>query len=108
MSASGFMALINSLVGNEKQAGIVGWLVIMGMSALGGSMFPYDNMPAAMQAIAPWTINHWAIQGFTELVFEEGTVAAVSTHLAVLFGVGAAANVLARFLLVRRFRGVAA
>ena len=41
LAACGLLALITSLVTTEKQAGIVNWLVIMGMSALGGSMFPY-------------------------------------------------------------------
>ena len=36
----------------EKQAGILSWLIIMGMSAVGGSGIPIEAMPAAMRHAA--------------------------------------------------------
>ena len=106
LAACGVLALVTSLVKNERQAGIVNWLVVMGMSALGGSMFPYENMPAPMQEIAHWTLNYWAVGGFLELVFENVGVEGVLTNLLVLAAMGLACNVLAHVLLVRRFRGL--
>ena len=40
---------------------ILSWLIIMGMSAIGGSMMPVQNMPAPLQAAAEYTINLAAI-----------------------------------------------
>jgi len=106
LAACGLLALVTSLVTTEKQAGIVNWLVIMGMSALGGSMFPYENMPAVMQQISHWTLNYWAVDGFTELVFNNVGVDGILTNIMVLAAMGLVTGALAHVLLVRRFRGL--
>jgi len=106
LAACGVLALITSVVTTERQAGIANWLVIMGMSALGGSMFPYDNMPAPMQQIAHWTLNYWAVDGFTELVFQNVGAAGVLRNVAILAVMGLASGAVAHVLLVRRFRGL--
>jgi len=108
LAACGFMALILSLARNEKQAGIMGWLIIMGMSAIGGSMMPVDNMPAALQAAAQYTINLQAIDGFTQLVFEAGGLADITGNIVKLLAVGLVTTALAQVLLIRRFKEVSA
>ena len=104
LAACGVMALLTSLVRNEKQAGIMSWLVIMGMSALGGSMLPVNQMPAPLQAAAPFTINYWAIDGFTRLIMSGDGFGDIVHHLAVLVAVGIATGAAAHVLMVRRFR----
>lgn len=106
LAACGFMAVILSLAKNEKQAGIMGWLIIMGMSAIGGSMMPVDNMPAPLQAAAEYTINLQAIDGFTRLVFSGEGLADISGNIFKLLAVGLVTTVVAQFLLIRRFREV--
>jgi ABC-2 type transport system permease protein len=108
LAACGVLALITSLVRTEKQAGIASWLAIMGMSALGGSMFPYGSMPEPMQRIAHWTLNYWAVDGFTDLVFNNVGTAAVADNIAILAVMGLATGIAAHALLVRRFRGLVA
>jgi len=108
LAACGLLALITSLVTTEKQAGIANWLVIMGMSALGGSMFPYENMPAPMQQVAHWTLNYWAVDGFTDLVFNNVGTAAVLDNIVILAAMGLVTGAVAHALLVRRFRGLVA
>ena len=104
LAACGFLALITSLVKTEKQAGIMGWLVIMGMSAVGGSMMPVSQMPAPMQAAAQFTINYWAIDGFTRLVYEGEGLGGVLRNILLLLTIGLVTASLAQVLLVRRFR----
>jgi len=106
-AACGVLALVTSLVKTEKQAGIANWLVVMGMSAIGGSMFPYENMPAAMQAMSRFTINYWAIDGFKELVYNGAGVGGIGNHLMILLVMGLVTNAVAQGLLVRRFKGLA-
>ena len=107
LAACGFMSLVLSLSQNEKQAGILGWLIIMGMSAIGGSMMPVQNMPAPLQEAAQYTINLQAIEGFTELVFSGGGLAEISGNIFKLLAAGLVTTVMAQILLVRRFKEVA-
>jgi len=106
LAACGFMALILSLARNEKQAGILGWLVIMGMSAVGGSMMPVQSMPAPLQAAAQYTINLQAIDGFTQLVFDSGGLGDITGNILKLLLAGLVTTAVAQILLMRRFREV--
>ncbi len=108
LAACGLLGLMFALVRTEKQAGILGWLLIMGNSAVGGSMLPVENMPAPLRAAAPWTLNYWAIDGFKELAFAGAGVAGVARDAAVLGGAGVALSLAAWALMVRRSREVRA
>ena len=104
LAASGCLALVIALCRTEKQAGIWSWLVVMGMSALGGSLTPVQGLPAPMRAIAPFTINYWAIDGFTRLIFDGQGAAGVLRNAFALTATGIVTTLAAQFLLVRRFR----
>ena len=106
LAACGFLALILSLVRTEKQAGILGWLVIMGMSAIGGSMMPVEQMPAPMQAAARYTINFWAVDGYTRLVYSGENLGDITGNIVRLLIMGLVTITVAQVLLVRRFREV--
>ncbi|MFH2051150.1 MAG: ABC transporter permease [bacterium] len=104
LAACGLVAVFIGLVRNEKQAGILSWLIVMGMSALGGSLTPVDQMPAAMQGLARFTLNHWAIDGFNRLMFDDANLQAVAGNILVLLVAGGVLTLAANLLLVRRFR----
>ncbi len=108
LAACGLVAVIMGLSGNEKQAGIFSWLIVMGMSALGGSMVPLQQLPAAMRGLADYTLNYWAIDGFSRVLFQGAGTGDVAGNLAVLAGAGVLLTFLAHALLVRRFRRLAA
>ena len=108
LAACGVMALVFALVRSERQAGILGWLVIMGMSALGGSMINVDAMPAAMQRLSPFTLNYWAIDGLTRLAFQGASLATVARHVAVLAALGVVTALAGYLLLLRKSREVTA
>ena len=76
----------------------------MGMSSLGGSMVPLEQLPGPMQSAAPFTLNYWAIQGFSGLMFDEKGLGDIAGNLGVLLGAGLVMGMIAHFLLVRRLR----
>jgi ABC-2 type transport system permease protein len=104
LAGCGLMGLVFALVRTERQAGVLSWLVIMGNSALGGSMVPVENMPAPMQALTPYTLNYWAIDGFKELVFDAASTAGIARHLLVLGLAGVALAAAGWAVMVRRSR----
>ncbi len=108
LAACGVLSLVFALVRTEKQAGILGWLVIMGMSALGGSMINIENMPPAMRSLSPFTLNYWVIDGFKQVVFGGAHLGDVTKHVAILAGAGVATALAGYGLLLRRSREVKA
>ncbi len=108
LASCGLLAVVFAIVSNERQAGILSWLVIMGNSALGGSMINIEGMPPAMRGMAPFTLNYWVIDGFKKLVFEGSGLAAIGRDVLVLGGVGLALTLAGYLLLMRRSREVRA
>jgi ABC-2 type transport system permease protein len=61
VSMTGLLALIFSLVRTREQANVLSPLVLMLFAMLGGSMFPYESLPAALQMIGQYSPNRWAV-----------------------------------------------
>ena len=76
------------------------------MGAVGGSMMPIHNMPAPLQAAAHYTINFWAIDGYTRLVYSGEGLSDIMGNIVRLLIIGAVTITVAQALLVRRFREV--
>lgn len=108
LAGCSLVALIVGLSPNEKQAGILSWLVVMGMSAMGGSMVPLQALPAGMRAVSDFTLNYWVIDGLNRVMYESAGLGDVGRNLAVLTAAGLLLAVAANALLVRRFREVGA
>ena len=73
-------------------------LVVLVMSALGGSMVPRFIMPEFLQKIGFVTFNAWAIDGFTKIFWREEPVSHVLPQVLVLLGAAALFFVIARRL----------
>lgn len=97
VAVAAFGMLLASICHTRAQLGAVSTLLILIMSSLGGSMFPRFLMPPAMQQAGLFTINAWAIDGFTKVFWRDLPVSALWPQVAVLLGVG-----LALFLIARR------
>jgi hypothetical protein len=69
-------------------------------------MMPISQMPAPLQAAARYTINFWAVDGYTRLVFDGDGLGDILGHIVRLLMIGAVTVILAQILLVRRFREV--
>jgi hypothetical protein len=73
-------------------------LLILTMSALGGSMFPRFLMTATMQQVGLLTFNAWAIDGYTKVFWRDEPVWHLAPQVAVLVSAGVLI-----FLIARRF-----
>jgi ABC-2 type transport system permease protein len=97
-AVAGFGMLLASVSHTRAQAGAVATLLILTMSAIGGSMFPRYFMPEAMQKVGLVTINAWAIDGYTKVFWRDEPILHLGPQVAVLLGAG-----VVLFLIARRF-----
>ena len=87
LAAASIGIFIASLCKNQQQVSGLSTLIILGMSALGGSMFPSFIMPAYIQFIGKFTLNYWAMKGFTDIFWRNLHLADIWISLAVLAGI---------------------
>ena len=93
-----FGMLLASVAHTRAQLGAVSTLIILTMSAVGGSMFPRFLMPEMMQKAGLFTFNAWAIDGYTKVFWRDEPISHLAPQVAVLAGSG-----VALFLVARRF-----
>jgi len=84
IAVASFGLLLASLCRTRAQLGAVSTLVILTMSAIGGSMFPRYLMPPNIQKAGLFTINAWAIDGFTKVFWRDLPVSALWPQVSVL------------------------
>jgi ABC-2 type transport system permease protein len=95
-AVAAFGMLLASICRTRAQLGALSTLLILTMSAVGGSMFPRFLMPEAMQKAGLWTINAWAIDGFTKVFWRDLPVKDLWPQVGVLLAVGIVLFVVAR------------
>ena len=71
-AASGFGMLLASLCRTRAQLGGISTIVILVMSALGGSMIPRFLMPDFVQTLSVLTFNAWAVEGYLDVFWYSG------------------------------------
>jgi ABC-2 type transport system permease protein len=97
-AVASFGMLLASVSHTRGQQAAVSTLLILTMSAVGGSMFPRFLMTATMQKVGLLTFNAWAIDGYTKVFWRDEPVSQLWPQVAVLLGAG-----LILFLIARRF-----
>jgi ABC-2 type transport system permease protein len=95
-AVAAFGMVLASICHTRAQLGALSTLLILTMSAVGGSMFPRFLMPAAMQKAGLFTINAWAIDGFTKVFWRDLPVQDLWQQVSVLLAVGIVLFVVAR------------
>jgi ABC-2 type transport system permease protein len=95
-AVAAFGMLLASLAKTRAQLGAISTLLILTMSSIGGSMFPKYLMSEAMQKAGQFTLNSWAIDGFTKVFWRDLPVTALGPQVGVLLGAGAVLFLLAR------------
>ena len=68
---SAFGLLLASVCRTRAQLGAISTLVVLTISALGGSMFPRFLMPEKLQKAGLVLFNSWALDGFTNVFWRE-------------------------------------
>lgn len=95
-AVASFGMLLASLSRTRQQQGSLSTLLVLAMSALGGSMFPRFLMPVALQNVGLFTFNAWAIDGFTKVFWRDEPVWHLLPQVGVLIGAGIALFLLSR------------
>jgi ABC-2 type transport system permease protein len=70
-ASAGFGLLLAALCRTRAQLGGFSTVVILVMSALGGSMFPRFLMSPTMQKMGLFTFNGWALDGFVKVFWRD-------------------------------------
>jgi ABC-2 type transport system permease protein len=87
-AATGLAMLIASICKTRAQASGVSLLIVLSMSALGGSWWPLYIVPEWLQKVAHITLTAWSMSAFNNLlIYGEGLVS-ILPSIAVLSGMG--------------------
>lgn len=95
-AVAAFGLLLASICKTRAQLGALSTLVILIMSSIGGSMFPRFLMPESMQKAGLFTINAWAIDGFTKIFWRDEPISHLWPQVLVLLAIGVVLFAIAR------------
>jgi linearmycin/streptolysin S transport system permease protein len=96
LACSSFGLLLASLARSRAQLSAITTLLVLSISAVGGSMFPRFLMPEAMQKAGLVVFNSWALEGFLKVFWREEPLLNLWPQVAVLLGTTALFFLLAR------------
>jgi len=96
-ACSGFGVLLASFAKTRQQVQGYSTLIVLVMSAIGGSMIPVFIMPKIMQEIAVATVNYWGIQGINDIFLKLYPITNFTflSRVFVLIGIGTFLNLIA-------------
>jgi ABC-type Na+ efflux pump permease subunit len=72
----------------RQQAQNLSTIIILIMSAIGGSMIPLFIMPSILQKIAHLSVNYWGIQGFYDIFWRVLSLEEILPKILILFSIG--------------------
>jgi len=85
-AAAGFGLLLATISRSRAQLSGISTIVILAMSAVGGSMFPRFLMSETMQKMGLVTFNAWALDGYIKVFWREAPIIDLWPQIAVLTG----------------------
>lgn len=100
-AAASFGLFLATLCRTRGQLNGISVILILTMSALGGSMVPRYLMSETLREAGLFTFNAWALDGFDKVFWRELPVAELWPQLCVLMLSGAAFLVISRLLALR-------
>jgi ABC-2 type transport system permease protein len=92
---TGAAVLVGALCSTAQQAQPIGYLLGLGLAALGGSMAPLEVFPSTARTIAHITPHAWANDAFSKLLQHGGDLITVLPQVGVLLGFALAAITIA-------------
>jgi len=72
----------------RQQAQNLSIIIILIMSAIGGSMIPLFIMPSILQKIALLSVNYWGIQGFYDIFWRAQPLEVILPKILILMSIG--------------------
>lgn len=100
-ASASFALLLASLCKSRTQLSWVSTIVILSMSALGGSMVPRYLMSESMQRAGLLTFNAWALEGYNKIFWRDLRLPDIELELGVLTLCGFCFIVAARVFAIR-------
>jgi ABC-2 type transport system permease protein len=100
-ASSSFALLLASLCKSRTQLSWISTIVILSMSALGGSMVPRYLMSESMQRAGMLTFNAWALEGYNKIFWRDLQLHDIELELGVLTLCGFCFIVGARLFAIR-------
>jgi ABC-2 type transport system permease protein len=100
---TGVICLLCGLGRSKEQLDALIPVFVLSTGCLGGSMMPYEQMPAIMQKVGVFTINYWGIKGF-RLVLDTQPMSEILLPCLILAGVGLVTTSAGLYLLQKRFQ----
>ena len=99
-ACSSFGIFLASFAKSHQQVQTLSSLVVVIMSAIGGSMIPVFMMPELMQKISVFSVNYWGVQGFYDIFWRLLPLTDIIflKKVFVLIGIGTLLNYLALLL----------
>jgi ABC-2 type transport system permease protein len=88
-AASGFGLVLATLSRSRQQLSGMSTIIILAMSALGGSMFPRFLMSETVQKIGLVPFNAWALDGYLKVFWREAPLIDLWPEVSVLLGLTA-------------------
>ena len=89
IACTSFGIFMATICKSRKQVESLSTLVILVISALGGSMMPLVFMPEIMHKLAVISVNYWAIEGFFDIFWRQLPLSEIYPKMLVLLGIGA-------------------
>ena len=102
-AATGFGMILAAMCKTQETLSGASTIVILSMSAIGGSMFPAFLMPDWIQTAGKLTFNGWAMQGFTDIFWRNQELPGIALELCVLTGMAVLFLSVSTWLFSRRF-----
>jgi ABC-2 type transport system permease protein len=87
LACSSLGIFLATICKTERQVDSLSTLIVLSMSALGGSFVPSFIMPEAIKAIGKFTLNHWAMKAFTDIFWREMPFMEILPSILVLFAI---------------------
>lgn len=100
-AAAAFGLFLATLCRTRGQLNGLSVILILTMSALGGSMVPRYLMSERVREAGMWTFNAWALDGYNKIFWRDLPVSTLTPQLCVLTASGIAFLLVARALAVR-------
>jgi ABC-2 type transport system permease protein len=95
-AAAGFGLVLATISRSRQQLAGISTILILSMSALGGSMFPRFLMTQTMQNIGKVAFNAWALDGYQKVFWRDAPVIDLWPEVSFLVGITVVFLVVAR------------
>jgi ABC-type Na+ efflux pump permease subunit len=94
IACSSFGIFMASICKSRKQVESLSTLIILVISAIGGSMMPLFFMPAIMKKLAVVSVNYWAMEGFFDIFWRQLPLIDILPKMLILLGIGAVLTII--------------